>query len=204
MIRVVIAEDQAMLRGALATLLELEDDIEIVGAAEDGEAGMQMVEDLKPDVLMTDIEMPGMSGIDIANAIRNAGLPTKVLIVTTFARPGYLQRALQAGVSGYVLKDASSDELAGAIRTVQAGQRYVPAELASLAWTTPDPLSDRERQILRLAEAGMTNKQIATELDLSVGTVRNYLAEAMSKLQAGNRIEAFRMARETWAGCKRQ
>ncbi len=196
MIRVVIAEDQAMLRGALATLLALEDDIEIVGTAENGEAGMRMVQDLKPDVLMTDIEMPGRSGIDIANAIRQGGLATRVLIVTTFARPGYLQRALQAGVSGYVLKDASSDELAGAVRAVHAGQRYVPADLAGLAWTTPDPLSERERQILRLAEAGMTNKQIAAELELSVGTVRNYLAEAMSKLRAGNRIEAFRTARD--------
>lgn len=196
MIRLVIAEDQAMLRGALATLLALEDDIEIVGAAEDGEAGMRMVEELQPDVLMTDIEMPGMSGIDIASAIREQGLPTRVLIVTTFSRPGYLQRALQAGVFGYVLKDASSDELAGAVRSVHAGQRYVPPELASLAWTTPDPLSERERQILQLAEAGMTNKQIAAELVLSVGTVRNYLAEAMSKLRASNRIEAFRTARD--------
>ncbi len=196
MIRVVIAEDQAMLRGALATLLALEDDIEVVGAAEDGEDGMRMVEELEPDVLMTDIEMPGRSGIDISNAIRERGLATRVLIVTTFSRPGYLQRALQAGVSGYVLKDASSDELAGAVRAVHAGQRYVPTELAGLAWTTPDPLSERERQILRLAEAGMTNKQIAAELNLSVGTVRNYLGEAMSKLRASNRIEAFRTARD--------
>ena len=196
MIRVLIAEDQAMLRGALATLLELEPDICVVGTAEDGEMGMQLVEKLKPDVLMTDIEMPGQSGIDIAKRIREQNLATRVLIVTTFARPGYLQRALHAGVSGYVLKDASSDELAGAIRTVNSGQRHVPTELAELAWTTPDPLSERERQILRLAEDGMTNKQIATELQLSVGTVRNYLAEAMSKLRASNRIEAFRLARD--------
>ena len=196
MIRVLIAEDQAMLRGALATLLDLEDDIDVIGAAEDGEAGMRMTEELRPDVLMTDIEMPGLSGIDIALAIREKGLDTRVLIVTTFARPGYLQRALQAGVSGYVLKDAASDELAGAIRTVHRGERYVPPELAELAWTTPDPLNARERQVLRLAEEGMSNKQIATELSLSVGTVRNYLAEAMSKLGAGNRIEAFQTARD--------
>ncbi|MEM7613058.1 MAG: response regulator transcription factor [Pseudomonadota bacterium] len=196
MIRIVIAEDQAMLRGALASLLSLEDDLDVVGTAEDGDEGMQLVSELKPDVLLTDIEMPKRSGIDIAASIHEQGLATRVLVVTTFARPGYLQRAMQAGVSGYVLKDASSDELAGAIRTVHSGQRYVPGELASLAWTTPDPLSTRERQVLRLAEAGMINKQIAAQLDLSVGTVRNYLADAMQKLAVNNRVEAFRKARD--------
>lgn len=196
MIRVVIAEDQAMLRGALSTLLSLEKDIEMVAEASDGEEALQRVLELKPDILITDIEMPRRSGIDVAEALRARNLATRVLIVTTFSRPGYLQRALNAGVFGYVLKDASSDELAEAVRRVHRGERYVPAELAELAWTAPDPLTDRERQVLTLAESGLQNKQIASELGLSVGTVRNYLAEAMSKLQATNRVEAFRMARD--------
>ncbi|MEO0425580.1 MAG: response regulator transcription factor [Pseudomonadota bacterium] len=196
MIRVLIAEDQAMLRGALATLLSLEDDIEVLAEACDGTEAIDGVRRLRPDVLITDIEMPGHSGIELAEMIRDARLPTRVLIVTTFSRPGYLQRALNADVAGYVLKDASSDALAGAVRAVSRGERHVPSELAELAWTTPDPLTDRERQVLQLAEAGLQNKQIAAELGLSAGTVRNYLADAMDKLQAGNRVEAFRMARD--------
>ena len=196
MIRVVIAEDQVMLRGALATLLALEDDIDVVAEAGDGDATLTAVREQKPDVLLTDIEMPGASGIEIAETIRSAGLATRVLIVTTFSRPGYLQRALNAGVAGYVLKDTQSDDLANAVRAVARGERYVPAELAELAWTTPDPLTERERQVLRLAESGLANKQIAAELGLSNGTVRNYLTEAMDKLQANNRVEAFRRARD--------
>ncbi len=196
MIRVVIAEDQAMLRGALATLLSLEDDIDVVAEASDGEEALKAVRTLLPDVLITDIEMPKRSGIEIAERIRSERLATRVLVVTTFSRPGYLQRALNAGVAGYLLKDASSDALADAVRTVYRGERHVPSALAELAWTTPDPLTDRERQVLQLAEAGLANKQIAERLGLSVGTVRNYLTEAMDKLQAGNRVEAFRMARD--------
>ncbi|MEL6868860.1 MAG: response regulator transcription factor [Pseudomonadota bacterium] len=196
MIRVVLAEDQHMLRGALATLLSLEDDIEIVAEAADGKQALSALREHQPDILVTDIEMPHLSGIDLAETVRRESMPTRVLIVTTFSRPGYLQRALHAGVHGYVLKDSSSDELATAVRRVNAGERYVPAGLAELTWGTPDPLSDRERQVLRLAESGLTNKQIASELSLSVGTVRNYITEAMQKLNAGNRIEAFRMARD--------
>lgn len=196
MIRVVIAEDQAMLRGALATLLSLEDDITLVGEAGDGDSALAAVHEHAPDVLITDIEMPGASGIEIAETIRDEKLATRVLIVTTFSRPGYLQRALNAGVAGYVLKDSSSDALATAVRAVARGERHVPAELAELAWTTPDPLTERERQVLQLAESGLANKQIAAELGLSDGTVRNYLTEAMDKLQAGNRVEAFQRARD--------
>ncbi len=196
MIRIVLAEDQSMLRGALATLLGLEDDIEILQEVSDGDAAWQLVLDAGPDVLVTDIEMPGRTGIELAEAIRTHKLDTKVLIVTTFARPGYLQRAQQAGVQGYLLKDTPSHQLADAVRKVARGGRHIAPELAELAWTTPDPLSDRERQILRLAEAGLSNKQIAAELSLSVGTIRNYLTDAMHKLSATNRIEAFRSARE--------
>lgn len=196
MIRVVLAEDQTMLRDALGTLLALEDDIDVVATAGDGDEALSAVRALAPDVLMTDIEMPGRSGIDLAEIIRRERLATRVLIVTTFSRPGYLQRALNAGVMGYVLKDASSDALASAVRAVHAGERHVPRELAELAWTTPDPLTERERQVLQLAEAGLQNKQIAERLGLSAGTVRNYLTQAMDKLQVSNRVEAFRLARD--------
>ncbi|MFK8053788.1 MAG: response regulator transcription factor [Woeseiaceae bacterium] len=196
MIRVLIAEDQTMLRGALATLLSLEKDIEVVGEAVDGTDALEKVRTIKPDVLVTDIEMPGRSGIELAETLKNEASPTRVLIVTTFARPGYLQRAMNAGVIGYLLKDAGSDELANAVRAVAAGRRHVPPELAELAWTAPDPLTDRERDVLRLAESGMTNKQIAEALSLSSGTVRNYVTEAINKLHASNRIEAFRIARD--------
>ena len=196
MIRIAIAEDQSLLRGALATLLGLEPDIEVVANATDGEDALAMVETHRPDVLVTDIEMPGLTGLDVAETLRRQGSPTRVLIVTTFGRPGYLQRAMQAGVLGYVLKDAPSEDLADAVRKVAAGQRAVAAELAEAAWSAPADLTAREREILRLVEAGRTNKEIARVLDLSPGTVRNYLAEATAKLGAGNRIEAFQIARE--------
>ncbi|MCR9130362.1 MAG: response regulator transcription factor [Alphaproteobacteria bacterium] len=195
MIRIVIAEDQSLLRGALSTLLGLEPDMEVVAQAGDGEEALALVEAHDPDVLVADIEMPSMTGLDAAEALKAKASRTKVLIVTTFGRPGYLQRALQAGVLGYVLKDAPSEDLADAVRKVAAGQRAVAAELAEQAWAQSAGLTGREREILRLVEAGRTNKEIARALDLSPGTVRNYLAEAASKLGAANRIEAFQIAR---------
>ncbi|WP_286800178.1 response regulator transcription factor [Oceanicaulis sp. UBA2681] len=196
MISIVIAEDQSLLRGALAALLSLEPDIELLAQAQDGEEAVRLVQDLKPDVLVTDIEMPGLTGIEASEALRQAGSSTRVLIVTTFARPGYLQRALQAGVLGYVLKDAPSEELADAVRRVAQGQRAVAAELAESAWSAPVMLTARERDILKLVEEGKSNKEIARTLSLSPGTVRNYLADATQKLGAANRIEAFQIARE--------
>lgn len=195
-IRIVIAEDQSLLRGALATLLSLEDDIEVIAEARDGEEALDLVKRLTPDVLVTDIEMPRLTGIELAERLGRENSATRVLIVTTFARPGYLQRARTAGVTGYILKDAPSDELADAVRKVSAGGLAIAADLAESAWTSPDPLTDRERQILRFVEAGKMNKQISVELNLSPGTVRNYLAEATQKLGATNRIEAFQIARE--------
>lgn len=196
MIRVVVAEDQVMVLGALASLLALEPDVTIVGQAHDGEAAISLVRDLLPDVLLTDIEMPGLTGIDVAAAIGAAKLPTRVVIVTTFARPGYLSRARDAGVHGYLLKDAPVETLAEAIRTVAAGGRVIPPELAAAAWEAgADPLSERERTVLRLAEEGLPNKEIARRLSLAPGTIRNYLADAAAKLGAGNRIEAGRLAR---------
>lgn len=196
MIRIVVAEDQAMVLGALAALLSLEPDLEVVGRAPDGEAALALVEALAPDILVSDIEMPGLTGIEVAARLRAAGAATRVIIVTTFARAGYLRRALDAGVRGYLLKDGPSDVLADAVRRVAAGGRAVAPELAEAVWDAPaDPLTDRERSVLRLAEEGRSNKEIARTLDLSPGTVRNYLSEAAQKLGAANRIEAGRIAR---------
>lgn len=196
MIRLVLAEDQTLLRSTLASLLGLEDDITVVAEAADGDTAWDQIRAHDPDILVTDIEMPGQGGIDLAERIRAEGLGTHVLIVTTFDRPGYLQRAMAAGVAGYLLKDTSSEELAKAVRTVAAGGRVVAPELAMASWTSQDPLTAREREVLRLAETGMVNKRIAASLNLSSGTVRNYLANAASKLGASNRIEACRIARE--------
>lgn len=197
MIRLVIAEDQALVLGALATLLGLEDDMEIIARVGDGAAALEAARTLKPDVLLSDIEMPTMSGLDVAEAIARDGLSTRVLIVTTFGRAGYLRRAMDAGVRGYLLKDTPSDALAAAIRKVAAGGRAIAPELAELAWDAPaNPLTERERDALRLADEGRSNKEIARQLGLSPGTVRNYLSEASAKLHAASRIEAGRIARD--------
>lgn len=196
MIRVVVAEDQAMVLGALAALLEIEGDIEVVGRANDGQHALTICRDTRPDVLLTDIEMPHMTGLELAATVRREKLPTRVIILTTFARGGYLRRALEAGASGYLLKDSPAEQLANAVRRVNAGGRVVDPELAAEAWSEPDPLTDRERQVLRMAGEGQTSADIAGELHLSEGTVRNYLSEAISKLGAANRVEAARIARE--------
>lgn len=196
MIRVMLAEDQAMVRGALSALLGLESDIEVLGAAADGEEAWRELQRLRPDVLVTDIEMPGLSGLELAQRIQRHELPIKVVIVTTFARPGFLRRALDAGVSGYLLKDAPAENLAEALRKVHRGGRSIDPQLAVDAWSDADPLNDRERQVLRMAGDGMSAGDIAAQLNLSHGTVRNYLSEAIGKLGVSNRIEAYRLARQ--------
>lgn len=196
MIRVLLAEDQAMVRGALSALLSLESDIEVLGSAPDGEAAWREVQRHKPDVLVTDIEMPGLTGLELAQRVQRHDLPIRVVILTTFARPGFLRRALDAGVCGYLLKDSPAEQLADAIRRVRHGGRAIDPQLAIDAWSDADPLNDRERQVLRLAGDGLSAGDIATLLNLSAGTVRNYLSEAIGKLNAGNRIEAFRLARQ--------
>ncbi len=195
MIRIVLAEDQAMVRGALVALLRLEGDLDIVADAGDGDAAWEAVRTHVPDLLVTDIEMPGQTGLDLALKLQAAGLPTRVVVLTTFARAGYLRRALDAGVRGYLLKDAPSHELAEALRRVHAGGRAIDPQLAVAAWGEDDPLSERERQVLRLAGEGARSADIAARLHLSQGTVRNYLSEAIGKLGAENRIEAYRVAR---------
>ena len=196
MIRVVIAEDQAMVLGALSALLEIEADIEVVARARNGDEALELVRTHRPDVLLTDIEMPGRTGLEVAALLRQEALPTRTVILTTFARAGYLRRALEAGASGYLLKDSPAEQLANAIRRVHAGGRAVDPELAAEAWGEPDPLTDRERQVLRRAGEGQATGEIAEALHLSEGTVRNYLSEAISKLGAQNRVEAARIARE--------
>jgi two-component system response regulator DesR len=196
MIRVLIVEDQRMLRTALSALLALEDDIEIVGSAADGLEGMELTRELQPDIVIADIEMPKKTGLELADWIRHKKLATRVIIVTTFARSGYLRRALDAGVSGYLLKDSPGDVLPNAIRTVYNGGRTIDPDLAAQAWSESDPLTDRERQVLRLSATGLTNAQIAAELNLHQGTIRNYISEAISKLDANNRIDAARIARD--------
>jgi len=194
-IRVTIAEDQGMVLGALATLLEIEGDISVIARARNGTEALNAVLANKPDIFLTDIEMPEMSGLEVAAELKRRRSATRVIILTTFARAGYLRRALEAGVSGYLLKDMAAEKLADAVRRVQSGLRVIDPELAAEAWVEADPLTDRERQVLRLAGDGMASLDIAAKLNLSEGTVRNYLSEAISKLGAANRIEAARIAR---------
>jgi two-component system response regulator DesR len=195
-ITVVLAEDQGMVLDAFASLLGLQPGIEVVATATDGDAALTAVREHDPDVLLTDIEMPGRTGLDLAADVRRLGLRARVLIVTTFARGGYLRRALESGVSGYVLKDAPISELVDALRRVHAGEHVVTPALALAAWDQANPLTERERQLLAAVADGSTNATIATALHLAEGTVRNYLSTAMAKLAARNRTEAAQTARE--------
>jgi two-component system response regulator DesR len=183
-IRVLLAEDQTMLRGALAALLSLEPDITVIAAAGDGNEALKLTQQHRPDIVVTDIEMPHRTGLELAAALQEADSKARVIILTTFARPGYLRRALDAGARGYLLKERPASELAEAIRKVHAGLRAIDPALAAEAWSADvDPLSDRERQILRRAGDGRTTAEIATDLRLSEGTVRNYLSEVIAKLE---------------------
>lgn len=196
MIRIVIAEDQRLLRGALASLLDLEDDLEVIGQAADGAEAWELIERLRPDVCLMDIEMPRMSGLDVAERLKAADSPCRIIILTTFARPGYFERAAKAGVNGYLLKDESSDKLAEAIRRVMAGHLEVSPELVFGSLREENPLTPREQDILRLAAEGRSAGEIALHLHLSYGTVRNYISETLNKLDVKSRIEAVRLAEE--------
>jgi two-component system, NarL family, response regulator DesR len=193
-IRVAIVEDQAMVLGALAALLERAEGIEVVAQLRNGRDALEAVATHKPDVLIADIEMPEMSGLELADQLKGQS-NMRVIVLTTFARPGYLRRAIEAGVLGYLLKESPARELADAIRRVYRGERVINSELAAEALGEPDPLTDRERQVLRLAGDGASGVDIATRLGLSQGTVRNYLSEAISKLGGSNRVDAARIAR---------
>lgn len=194
MIRIVIAEDQRMLLGALGALLDLEEGMEVVGQANNGEEACQLVKELEPDVCVMDIEMPVKDGLDAAEELLHH--PCKIVILTTFARPGYFERARKAGVSGYLLKDSPSGELANAIRQIMSGQRIFSPELVDLAFTQPNPLTERERQVVRLMAEGKNTKEISQELFITAGTVRNYVSVILEKLEVSNRIEAISKSKE--------
>lgn len=200
MIRVLLAEDQALVRGALTALLNLEHDIEVVAQVSNGRAALDYLHDEETkneiDLVLTDIEMPQVSGVELAESILQEKLPVKVAIVTTFGRAGYVRRAMKAGVSAFLLKDAPSEQLASALRLAMHGKKTINSELALAALDDRDPLSDKERKALRLASDGMPTAEIARSLFLSEGTVRNYLSEAISKLNATNRVDAARIAHQ--------
>ncbi|WP_053363635.1 response regulator transcription factor [Bacillus sp. FJAT-27251] len=194
MIRIVIAEDQRMLLGALGSLLSLEDDMEVVGKASNGEEAVELVKKLQPDICIMDIEMPGKTGLEAAEELKPHGC--KVIILTTFARSGYFQRALKAGVKGYLLKDSPSEELASSIRSVMAGRRMFAPELMDDIYSEENPLTEREMEVLGLVADGKNTKDIASELTITTGTVRNYISTILDKLEVTNRIEAIRQSKE--------
>ena len=195
-VRVLLAEDQTMLRGALAALLDLEPDISVIAQAAKGPEAFKLARLHSPDVVVTDIEMPEKTGLELAAELKLANSAARIIILTTFARPGYLRRALDAGARGYLLKERPASELAEAIRRVHSGLHAIDPALAAEAWgADADPLSDRERKILQLAGDGRSSAEIAAELRLSEGTVRNYLSEVIAKLGAANRTDAARIAR---------
>ncbi|MBM7570455.1 response regulator [Aquibacillus albus] len=195
MIRIVIAEDQRLLLGALGSLLDLEEDMEVVGKANNGEEALKLVYKLQPDICIMDIEMPIKSGLDAAEALKDH--PCKVIILTTFARSGYFERARNAGISGYLLKDSPSEELANSIRVIMDGRKVYAPELIDLAYhDEANPLTDREEQVIKLMADGKNTKEIANELSITNGTVRNYISVILDKLEVTNRIEAISRFKE--------
>lgn len=193
--KILLAEDQAMVRGALAGLLRLEAGVSVTEAAE-GKSALTQLKQQAFDVLLTDIEMPGMTGIELAQYVQQHLASTKVIIITTFGRSGYVKRAMDAGVSGFLLKDAPVEQLIQALKQVMAGKKVIDSELLLNSLGEQDPLSDKERQALRLAAEGKSTGEIAAALYIAEGTARNYLSEAISKLHAANRIDAARIARQ--------
>lgn len=198
MIRIVIAEDQGMMLGALGSLLNLEDDMEVVGMAKNGQEAVDLVKDLRPDICIMDIEMPIKTGLDAAEELQE--LNCQIIILTTFARAGYFERARNAGVRGYLLKDNPIEELVRSIHSIIKGGRIYAPELIDLAFDMKEeeknPLTEREAEVLKLVSEGKTTKQIAAELFLSPGTVRNYVSTILDKLGVRNRIEAISMFQE--------
>lgn len=194
MIRIVIAEDQRMLLGALGSLLDLEEDMKVVGMARNGKEVLELVEKFQPDICIMDIEMPVMSGLDAAEELMNH--PCKVIILTTFARAGYFERARNAKVHGYLLKDSPSEELASTIRIIMEGRKVYDPELVDLAYQEENPLTEREVQVIKLLAEGKNTQDIAKELFITTGTVRNYISSILDKLHVTNRIEAITRFKE--------
>jgi two-component system response regulator DesR len=193
-IRIVIAEDQRMVLGALGSLLDLEEDMEVVGKANNGEEALHLIRQMQPDICIMDIEMPLKSGLDAAEELKEDSC--KVIILTTFARSGYFERARKAGVNGYLLKDSPSEELANSIRIIMDGRRIYAPELVDIAFEEENPLTERESQVLELIANGKNTKEIASELYITTGTVRNYISVILDKLDVGNRIEAISRFKE--------
>jgi two-component system, NarL family, response regulator DesR len=197
MIRVLLAEDQAMVRGALVALLSREEDIEVVAEVARGDEVVQAARNSQPDVALLDIEMPGGSGLQAAQALQTALPSCRVVMLTTFGRSGYLRRAMESGAVGFLLKDAPAKTLAAALRRVMRGERVVDTDFALIALSEgSNPLTNREREVLTASLFGASLAEIATRLLLSEGTVRNHLSSAMQKLGAQNRMEAARQAEQ--------
>ncbi|MGY5438042.1 response regulator [Lactiplantibacillus argentoratensis] len=196
MITLYLAEDQSMLNSALTQLLELEDDLHVVGSAVDGINAWQELQELQSDVAILDIEMPGITGLDVADRLASSQLATKVIVLTTFAQRHYFERAVKANVAGYLLKDSPSDDLIDAIRAVMTGRTiYAPELVTNMLSADNNPLTERELAVLVEAEKGLPTKTIAANLYLSAGTTRNYLSAIFSKLGVHNRLEAIRVAK---------
>ncbi|AOT09864.1 response regulator transcription factor [Pseudoalteromonas luteoviolacea] len=193
---ILVVEDQALVRNAIAALLSLEPGLEVVGQVEDGQQALEFLARNTPDIVLSDIEMPNVTGLELAQEIQKQYPKVKVVIMTTFSRSGYIRRAMESNVKGFILKEAPSDYLINALKKVSVGQKVIDPELAMNALDDNDPLSDKERKALKLAGEGLKTKQIAEALYLSEGTVRNYLSDAIAKLNATNRIDAARIARQ--------
>lgn len=196
MIDVLVVEDQQMVREAISALIGLDPFINVVGQAEDGKAALAFLQNQPVDIVLSDVEMPNMTGIELAESLQNSQSNLKMMIMTTFSKAGYIKRALNAGVYAFILKEAPSEQLINAIKSVQQGKKVIDPELALLALSDTDPLNDKERKALKLAGDGLKTHDIATKLFLSEGTVRNYLSEAISKLNAVNRVDAARIAKQ--------
>lgn len=197
MTTLLLADDQALVRGAMVALLGLEEDLEVVAEVGSGGEVLEAARRTRPDVAVLDIEMPGMDGITATAELAREVPETRILIVTTFGRPGYLRRALEAGASGFVVKDTPSEELAEAVRTVARGGRVVDPSLATeVVVGGPNPLTEREREVLGQALDGRSAAAIAARVHLSPGTVRNHLSSAIGKTGSSNRVEAARRAQE--------
>ncbi|WP_430788518.1 response regulator transcription factor [Virgibacillus flavescens] len=194
--KIVIAEDQGLLRGAISRLLGMEEDIEVVGEARNGKDVLEVIQETQPDIAVLDIEMPFLSGLEVAEVLQNNNNPCKVAIVTTFARTGYLQRAVQADVKGYLLKDTPVAKLAQSLRQIHQGQRIFSPQLTFASLREHNPLTNREKEILKSLQAGESVKEMSQTLFLSEGTIRNYISEIMQKLDAKNRIDAVSIAEE--------
>lgn len=202
---IMVVEDQRLLRDAISALLSLEDDFEVVSQCEDGKQALSILKASAakeagcikmPDIILSDIEMPNMTGIELAEQVQKHSILTKVVIMTTFSRPGYIKRALKLGIKGFILKEAPSEYLVASLRKIAEGERIIEPELALMALSDEDPLSEKERKALTLALNGLGTKDIAAKLFLSEGTVRNYLSEAIAKLDATNRVDAGRIAKQ--------